>query len=119
MRLAFAALLALGACVPGAPEVRAPQPAIQLDAGGIAVLGTGLGTGQRIDFGRDGPGVIQTMTRLQGRAPERRDCPGGGQALVWRGGLELVLVAGAFQGWQTDDPAQSATGALAAGARCA
>jgi hypothetical protein len=87
-----------------------------LDAAGIEAVGTG----RRIDFGRDRAGVVQTMGRLQGAAPELTACSAPGvTAAQWRDGLVLVFVNNAFTGWRTDDLQVSATGAASAGTACA
>ncbi len=89
---------------------------IRLDSGGIEPLGTGL----RIDFGRHQPGVIETVSRLQGEPPSSLiDCsvPGVAAAL-WDDGLALVFRNNAFAGWRDGDAIRSATGSLSAGVAC-
>jgi hypothetical protein len=128
MRIALPlAVLALSACVGGlgggretpAPTAGGPVVPIRLDANGIEPVGTGL----RIDFGRHGPGVIDTVGRLQGRAPVAllgaAECGQGRSAARWADGLTLVFRDDAFRGWAVTDPARSASGALSAGAACA
>ncbi len=90
------------------------------DAGGIDAVGTG----RRIDFGRDGAGVIDTVSRLQGGRPvavlSATDCGAEGiTAARWDDGLTLVFRNGAFAGWRSPDAARSANGALGSGAACA
>ncbi|OAN75174.1 hypothetical protein A8B78_16580 [Jannaschia sp. EhC01] len=114
---ALALPLLLTACVStGAPPVaQGPVVPIRFDSGGIEAVGTG----QRIDFGRDRAGVIETMTRLQGRAPTELPCDAAANsAYRWQGGPLLVFRNGAFAGWSTPDPAQSANGDTRFGQTC-
>lgn len=104
----------MAAPTPSAPS--GPVLPFQLDAGGIAVLGE---AGGRIDFGRDAPGVIDTMTRLQGAAPASLACPDvRTTGAEWRDGLILVFRDGAFAGWATPDGTRSADGRTTQGAIC-
>lgn len=112
----------VGGCVSlGAPPViEGPTGGhvvpIRFDMGGIEAIGTG----QRIDFGRDRAGVVETMTRLQGRAPTELPCDASDRsALQWPDGPLLVFYNGAFAGWRIPDAAQSATGDTAFGQTCA
>jgi len=78
-----------------------------------------VGTGQRIDFGRDQAGVLQTMTRLQGASPAELPCDdSANRAFRWRNGPMLVFRNGAFAGWSLNDPARSADGRTAFGQTC-
>lgn len=88
-----------------APVAEGPVVPVRFDSAGIEAVGTG----QRIDFGRDRAGVIETMTRLQGSAPTELPCDASvNSAYVWQDGPLLVFRNGAFAGWSTPDPAQSA-----------
>lgn len=110
---ALVAIVALGGCVSVAPV--APVAPIRLDTGGIEVVGTG----QRIDFGRDRAGVIQTMTRLRGRAPDQASCVDPSRtAYVWDDDVTLVFRNNAFAGWAALDPALSYDGRFTFGQAC-
>lgn len=123
MRASPLVVLALAGCVGAVPEPEVsggPVVPILLDGGGIEPMGTGL----RIDYGRDGPGVIDTVSRLQGAGPARQltsaECGAPGiTAAQWSDGLILVFRNGAFAGWRSPDATRSGTGALANGAACA
>ncbi|MEJ6392945.1 hypothetical protein V8J82_06755 [Gymnodinialimonas sp. 2305UL16-5] len=97
-----------------------PPPILpfRLDPGGIEPLGTGL----RIDFGRDRAGVIETVSRLQGAQPTSligpEQCGAGISAAEWRDGLVLVFQDRAFRGWSSSDPTRSANGQTRAGVAC-
>lgn len=92
--------LALSGCVGAAPQATGPVAPIRFDASGIEVEGTG----QRIDFGRDRAGVVETMTRLQGSAPRQLPCDNGTIAgYRWQDGPLLVFRNDAFVGWVTSD----------------
>lgn len=114
--LAFAVLLT--GCVGGLPDraPTGPTVPIRLDSGGIEPLGTGL----RIDFGRAQPGVIATMTRLQGDTPTMiTTCASANvSAAEWDDGLRLVFRNGAFVGWFTPDTSRTANGATNHGEAC-
>ena len=78
-----------------------------------------MGTGQRIDFGRDQAGVTQTMTRLLGDAPRVLPCDLSTRtALRWPDGPLLVFRNSAFVGWSTPDAAQSVDGSGVGGENC-
>lgn len=116
--LAFAVLLT--GCVGGLGADRTPTGPtvpIQLDSGGIEPVGTGL----RIDFGRAQPGVIDTMTRLQGDTPTLiTDCASASvSAVQWDDGLRLVFRNGAFVGWFTPDVSRTTDGVTGHGEACA
>ncbi|WP_224816353.1 hypothetical protein [Hasllibacter sp. MH4015] len=119
MRALLALPLVIAGCVggQGAPDApRGPVVPILFDGGGIEAVGTG----QRIDFGRDQAGVIQTMTRLQGGAPTLLPCDVAAlTAARWPGGPLLVFRNGAFAGWSIPDAAQSANGQSRFGQTCA
>lgn len=110
---ALALLVALGGCVSVAPSL--PIAPIQLDEAGIDVVGTG----QRIDFGRDRAGVIQTMTRLRGDAPDETPCiDPSRRAFVWDGDVTLIFQNNAFAGWGALDPTLSNDGRSTFGQVC-
>lgn len=112
---ALAAALLLAGCVGAgpAPVVEGPVVPLRYDVDGIEALGTG----QRIDFGRDRAGVLQTMTRLQGASPTELPCDDpANRAYRWRDGPVLIFRNGAFAGWRLSDPARSADGRMAFGA---
>lgn len=109
--------LLLAGCVGlgSAPLAEGPLVPFRFDTGGIEAVGTG----QRIDFGRDRAGVIATMTRLQGGAPSELACDDAANvAYRWRDGPLLVFRGDAFAGWRTPDLTQSATGAGGFGQSC-
>lgn len=113
MRTLALALLLTG-CV-GAVAPSAPVAPIRLDMGGIEVVGTG----QRIDFGRDRAGVIQTMTRLRGGAPSQTPCLDPARtAYVWEDDVTLVFRNDAFAGWGALDPDLSFDGRFTFGQVC-
>ena len=125
MRATYFAPIVLSACVSTGGlglSPATPQPDMRFDAQGIEVVGTG----RRIDFGRDRTGVVETVSRLQGSevsAVHQSDvCGGSRSAIEWRRPNRLVLVFenNGFVGWSLDQDAadQSATGALNAGAQC-
>ncbi len=88
---------------------------IILDANGIEAVGTG----RRIDFGRDRAGVVQTMTRLRGEAPDHLACTEPNiTAVTWDDGLALVFRSSAFTGWGTRSPSLSYDGRSTFGAVC-
>ncbi|GAB5449378.1 hypothetical protein [Gymnodinialimonas sp.] len=110
-------MILLTGCVSIGPAPVAPGPvvSIRFDTGGIEAVGTG----QRIDFGRDRAGVIETMTRLQGSAPTPLPCDDSRRAAYrWQDGPLLVFRDDDFVGWSTPDLAQSATGAGTQGLSC-
>lgn len=110
---ALVAVVLLGGCVSAVPS--APIAPIRLDARGIEVVGTG----QRIDFGRDRAGVIQTMTRLRGGAPEQTPCVDAARtAFVWANDVTLVFRNDAFVGWGALNDALSYDGRLLFGEVC-
>ena len=119
MRVAAPALaVLLAGCVGGTAPAPSEGPVvpIRFDSNGIEAVGTG----QRIDFGRDLAGVQQTMTRLQGASPRVLPCDSiTRSALRWDDGPLLVFENNAFVGWSTPDPAQSADGRTAFGQTCA
>ena len=101
MRALVLALLLTG-CV--STQVNDPASVIRLDEGGIAVIGTG----SRIDFGRDRTGVIGTMTRLLGYAPSAIDCIDPSRsAAFWDNNLVLIFQNNAFVGWDALNEALS------------
>ena len=118
--VALCAMLALTACIGGTGGETRPGAArgFVLDAGGIAPDGTPL----RIDFGRHAPGVIDSVSRLQGRGPAAvagpETCGAGIRAARWPDGVTLVFRDDAFAGWHTTDPGRSADGTLQSGATC-
>lgn len=110
---ALALAVLLGGCVSVAPSL--PVAPIQLDPGGIDVIGTG----QRIDFGRDRAGVIRTMARLRGGAPEEIPCiDPTRRAFTWDSDVTLVFRNNAFAGWGALDPALSYDGRFTYGQVC-
>lgn len=110
---ALIAVIVLGGCVSIAPSL--PTAPIRLDEGGIDVVGTG----QRIDFGRDRAGVLQTMTRLRGGPPEETRCiDAATTAFVWDEDVTLVFRNGAFAGWGALNAALSYDGRFTFGAVC-
>lgn len=113
MLRALAIVVLLAGCVGTVPN--APVVPIRLDTGGIEPLGTG----QRIDFGRHEPGVIATMSRLRGGAPDALTCTDPHiTAVAWDDGLALVFERGGFAGWGTRDPALSYDGRATFGLVC-
>jgi len=110
-------LLLAGCLNLGAPPVaQGPVVPIRFDSAGIAAVGTG----QRIDFGRDRAGVIATMTRIQGSAPTELPCDRTThQGFRWQNGPLLVFRNGAFAGWSTPDPSQAEDGQSSFGQTCA
>lgn len=116
MRALLAVTLVAGCVSTGAaPVAEGPVVPIRFDSRGIEAVGTG----QRIDFGRDQAGVVETMTRLQGRAPVALPCDHSANAAFrWRDGPLLVFRNGAFAGWSIPDPAQSADGSTQFGQTC-
>lgn len=106
-------VIALGGCISVAPSL--PIAPIQLDERGIDVVGTG----QRIDFGRDRAGVIQTMTRLRGGAPDQTACIDPMRtAYVWGDDVTLVFRDNVFAGWAALDAALSYDGRFTFGQVC-
>lgn len=118
--LAPVLVLGLSACVGGigggGPTVPdGPIVPILLDTGGIEAVGTG----RRIDFGRHQPGVIQTMSRLQGGPPEALTCTDPQiTAVTWDNALTLVFRENAFTGWGAVDPSLSFDGRVGYGDVC-
>lgn len=113
----LALIAALGGCVgtASAPVDDGPVVPIRFDSAGIEAVGTG----QRIDFGRDRAGVRQTMTRLEGGAPVALPCDLSTRtALRWPDGPLLVFRNEAFVGWSTPNAAQSADGRTSYGETC-
>ncbi len=101
MRLAYAIPLLLGACIGGTSPTVSDRPIfpVSYDAQGISVDGSG----QRIDFGRAQAGVIETMTRLQGRAPTILPCDlSTRSAARWQDGPLLVFRNGNLVGWSNE-----------------
>jgi|GEM_PF-2641183 len=92
-------LAGLAACQPVVPPVASPGlPGLTLvpASGGLLVNGSG---GREIGFGRDQPGALQTVARIEGMAPRGTSCGSGRQAFVTKGNLQLVFESGTFVGW--------------------
>jgi hypothetical protein len=108
---------ALVACVPATQSTRPSDiGSFELDSAGIAPNGTDL----RIDFGRAQPGVIETVTRLMGRAPVQvstnTQCGAGHvTAAQWRGGLVLNFMNQTFLGWVNEDASLGVVGGFRPG----
>ncbi|WP_298429023.1 hypothetical protein [uncultured Jannaschia sp.] len=94
----LAALLILSGCVaapasqPDAPSRFSLVPA----PGGLDVAGSG---GREIGFGRDRDGVLQSVARVEGRAPRPVACGGGRDAFAASDDLTLVFEGRRFVGW--------------------
>lgn len=108
MRMA-PALAALAACAPSAEAPAPPSPfALVPAAGGLSVTGSG---GREIGFGRDRPGALRTVARIEGRMPASAPCAAPGlEAFRTRDGLDLIFTATSFVGWRN--------GPAAAGRAC-
>ncbi|CTQ32454.1 hypothetical protein [Jannaschia rubra] len=103
MRAACAVLsvVALTACAPGATgggSTRLAGLTLVPAPGGLDVAGSG---GREIGFGRDRPGVLDTVARIEGVAPRPVPCGSGRDAYATAGGLRLVFRGRTFVGWDS------------------
>ena len=104
---AILAVLGLAGCVPaGTTGVPAPAPVQRVSGltlipgpGGLTVGGSG---GREIGFGRDRPGVLESVAKVTGAVPVAVACPAAGRD-GFRVGLDLVIVfeGKTFVGWET------------------
>ena len=97
-RIAFIFSVFITACA--APVAKPAPVGVVPDAGGLQPAGTHL----RIDFWRDGAGVLTAVNRLKGSEPTQKfTVPGCGDVVVWPDGLRLIFVEGDFRGWVMGD----------------
>ncbi|MEL6585453.1 MAG: hypothetical protein AAFY65_02090 [Pseudomonadota bacterium] len=99
--------IAVGGCATASAPPPA-TPAFQLvpAAAGLDVAGSG---GREIGFGRDQLGVLRTVARIEGRAPEEVPCAAPGRVAYGTKAVMLVFERGAFVGWATDAARAGAT----------
>ncbi|MCK0168844.1 hypothetical protein MWU52_14890 [Jannaschia sp. S6380] len=104
MILRIGTLLLVAACQPVAPDgPGAGRYTLVPAPGGLNVEGSG---GREIGFGRDRPGVLQTVERVERQAPRAAVCGPGRDAVLLRDGTRLIFEDGTFVGW--DVPAGAA-----------
>ena len=92
-------VMALSGCQAATPTV---PPANDLSlvpaSGGLDVAGSG---GREIGFGRDRIGVLESVTRVEGRRPRSVSCLFGRDAFETASGLRLVFAGNTFVGWES------------------
>lgn len=88
----------LSACGAGVPDAGGEGRFSLVPApGGLDVAGSG---GREIGFGRDRPGVLETVARVEGRPPRPVSCAGGRSAATLRDGTVIVFEGETFVGWR-------------------
>ena len=96
MRAALLALAVLAGCQPESGPGRATGLALVPAPGGVRVAGSG---GLEIGFGRDRAGVLQSVSKVEGRAPTPVPCGAGRDAVATADGLRLIFEGKRFVGW--------------------
>ncbi|PWJ22233.1 hypothetical protein [Jannaschia seohaensis] len=97
-------LTVLTGCVaappPGSPAPSEPALSLVPYEGGLVVVGSG---GREIGFGRDRPGALASVARVEGVAPRPIPCAAlGRDGFVTREGVTLIFTEHSFVGWAQD-----------------
>ncbi|WP_371155442.1 hypothetical protein [Jannaschia sp. 2305UL9-9] len=105
--------LSTAGCIRSDPDAGRPSVAVENPSPHVLTpapdgLDVSASGGRQIGFGRDRPGVLQTVERITGQHPVDSECPAAGyDAVALRSGLILVFRGEAFVGWQTPDAKQA------------
>ena len=104
MRLAAAlSVLLMAGCGADAPGSAGRSDLALVPApGGLDTAGSG---GREIGFGRDRPGVLESVGRIEGQVPRPVDCGSGREAYATSENLRLVFEGRTFVGWESPDAA--------------